>query len=677
MYASRFRPPIILPLLVFLFLGIISKGYAATSTTNRWTNSVSGLWRDAANWSTNLPPNSTFNFNLITNAGTKTVTIDAATPATNLSIQRLTVSAPAGSTNTLELVDLTTNQPLLLSSTLTIGARGTLRVTNSAVTINGFSGGILDVTAGTVTLEDGLIDCSSTTATKLGDVNGGTGALNLNGGTMLTDQIQLGALSGAHGVLNLSNGVLSCSSILSLGDRLNSTGTVSIVGGQLIATNDITKIGNSGIGQLTISGGSGNFAFLSIGDNLNSKGTVSVTGGLVKLSPRTTNDWLRVGNLGNGLLNLSGGTTLVGSEFHLADDIVSTGIVMVTGGHLIATNEITAIGRYGVGQMTVSNASVQLTNASVGRHDGSIGTLIAQSNSVVTQVDDLSIGRFPNSIGHVQVVGGLLGLTNDNIFVGREGTGDLLLSSGTVIAKAVFVALSTVVTDPISGLPVTNTPVGSLTMSGGDLLLSSNLLVGTESISTGQVSISGGRLTVVNGAGSGAVAVQCGTFVLAQGLVSTDRLIVTNTTGQFVFLSGSLLAKSAAVSNGLPFVVGDGVNPARLQLLGGIYTFANGLVISSNAMVAGCGTIIGTITNFGTLANICGPIITDTVRAGTTVTVYFTTLAGSNHVLEFKNALSDPGWTAILPGVIGTGGILNRTDNDATVPTRFYRIHIQ
>jgi T5SS/PEP-CTERM-associated repeat protein len=678
MCASRFRPPTTLLLLISLCLVTISRGYAATSTTNSWTNSVSGLWRDATNWSTNLAPNSSFNFNLITNAGAKTVTIDAATPATNLSIQRLTVSAPVGSTNTLELIDLTINQPLVLGSTLTVGARAALRVTNSAVVINGFTGGILDVTAGTVTLDDGLIDCSTTTAMKIGDANGGTGTLILNGGTLLTDQIQLGALSGSQGVLKLSNGVLNSTSIVSLGDRLNSTGTVSIVGGQLIATNDITKIGNSGVGQLSISGGSGNFAFLSIGDNLNSRGTVSVTsGGQLKLSPRTTNDWLRVGNLGNGQLNLSGGTILVGSELHLADDIVSTGIVAVTGGRLVATNDITAIGRYGVGQMTVSNASVQLTNASVGRHDGSIGTLIVQSNGVLTQIDDLSIGRFPNSIGHVQVAGGLLGLTNDNIFVGREGTGDLLLSSGTVVAKAIFVALSTVVIDPNSGLPVTNTPVGTLTLSGGDMLLSSNLLVGTESISTGQVSMTGGRLIISNGAGNGSLNVHSGTFMLMQGVITTDQLVMTNSTGQFVFNGGLLAAKSTIASNGMPFIVGDGSNPATLQLLGGVYSFANGLVISSNATVSGCGTILGTITNFGTLITNCGPIITATVRNGTTVTVYFTTVAGSNHVLEFKNTLNDPGWTQLLPGVIGNGAVLNKTDTNAIVPSRFYRIRVQ
>ena len=79
----------------------------------------------------------------------------------------------------------------------------------------------------------------------------------------------------------------------------------------------------------------------------------------------------------------------------------------ITGGQLIATNDLTAIGRYGPGQMTVSNnALVLLTNVSVGRHDGATGTLNVQSNAQVFLLDTLSIARFSNSVGHVVVTGG-------------------------------------------------------------------------------------------------------------------------------------------------------------------------------------------------------------------------------------------------------------------------------
>jgi len=240
--------------------------------------------------------------------------------------------------------------------------------------------------------------------------------------------------------------------------------------------------------------------------------------------------------------------------------------------------------------------------------------------------------------------------------------------------------LSTVVTDPNTMLPVTNVPSGSLTLAGGSLVLTSNLLVGTSLISTGQVTMLGGNLSIMGSGSPGLLNVASGGFTLNGGAITVDTLVLTNNTGRLLFNDGTLQAKSAVVSNGAPFVVGDGIHPATLQLLGGTYSFANGLVISNNATVSGCGTIIGNISNFGTLATNCpsaGVTITTATKTGTTATIFFTTLAGSNHVLEYKNSLSDAMWTAILPGVIGNGSITNKADTTATVPRRFYRIHVQ
>jgi T5SS/PEP-CTERM-associated repeat protein len=637
------------------------------ATTNDWINNLGGLWRDGVNWSSNVPPDVSFNFTLLTNAGTKTVTIDAATPANNLSIQRLTLSAPAGATNTLRLVDLTTNVPLQLSSTLTVGPRALLSLTNSAITIG--SGGILDVTGGAVISENSEIDCSQTAASKLGDANGAVGSLTLSGGRLRVFQIQIGALSGAQGVLQISNGLLNSSSLISLGDKLNSSGTITLAGGQLLVTNDITKVGNLGTGQLNIAGGVARFAFLSLGDGFGSSGIMNVTGGQFTVVPRTENDLLRVGNFGNGELNISAGTNRVMSEFHIADDLGATGLVAVTGGLLIATNQITAIGRYGYGAMTISNGTVQLTNCSVGRHDGGVGTLTIRTNGVLDEIDDLSIGRFFNSIGHVLIDGGSLLLPNENIWVGREGTGDLVVSNGTVKARAIFVGMAS---DP------TNMPFGTLTIAGGTTLVSSNFIVGRGLLSTGSVLVTGGRLVVTNNSSPSSLVLDSGNFDLAGGTVVADNLVLTNT-GQWNFSSGTLRVKNLSASNGAPFVVGDGSNLATLDLLGGTFVFAGGLVISSNATVTGCGTILGNVTNQGTLATNCGPSVafTSITRAGSSVVLSFKTLSGSNHVLEYKNSLSDLGWTQILPGTIGNGGVMTQTNVNAPGSSRFYRIHIQ
>jgi T5SS/PEP-CTERM-associated repeat protein len=629
------------------------------------------------------------------------VTIDATTPATNLTIGQLVISAPVGATNTLALANVGTNVPLQLLDDLTVDGGGALIMTNSALNLAGFSvnnGGTLSATNsflvetgvlatfeivnGNVWLDSGLIDCSAIQSVRVGRTNNGVGVLTLHGGTLLAPALQVATAPASLGTLNVSGGTVNASGIFTVGYGVASTGAVSVTAGQVIATNDITYVGKSGFGQMSLSGGSATFAFLSVGNNAD--GLLSVSGGQLMTNPRTTNDWFQIGGAGAGQFNLTGGTLYLGGQCHIGDDSTGlgtgSGTASITGGQVIATNDLFAVGRYGPGQLTVSNATTWLTNVSVGRHDGATGTLTVQSNAQMYLLDALSIARFSNSVGHVLMTGGLLSLTNDIIWVGREGNGDLTISNGTVRALSANVALSTVVTDSITLLPVTNVPNGTLTLAGGSMVLTSNLLVGTDSISTGQVSVAGGNLTINSSGKSAYLAVGGGTFTLSQGSVVTDNLFLTNNGGQFLFNSGLLQAGNITVSNGAPFVVGDGVNPATLQLQGGTFFFANGLVISNNATVKGCGTILGNISNFGILATNCPPtgvVITSAARTGSTVTVFFTTLNGSNHVLEYKNALTDTGWTAILPGVIGTGGIASATDTSATVQRRFYRIHLQ
>jgi len=689
---------ILIHLAVFCLLAFCRGAFS--QTTNAWTNVLSGSWGDGANWSANQPPSSGFTYIVISNDATKTVTIDSSTSGGGLSIDRLRLSAPSGSTNTLLLTGLTTSNPLQASGSVDINLGGVVALTNSAISSVGLTlnnGGALNVTNSLVTesgfaffdilngstwLDSGSIDCSALQAVRVGRSSGNVGNLTLKGGTMTVSLMELGTLGGSVGNLMVVGGTLNCSSLMTLGYAVNATGTVSVTSGQLIATNDFTYVGKSGFGQMTINGGTSTFAFLSVGNNAD--GQLSLNGGQLVLKPRTTNDWLQIGNIGVGNFLMTGGTFLSGGEFHVGDDSsglgTGSGSASIMGGQLVVTNDTTAIGRYGPGQMVISNATAILTNVSVGRHDGSTGTLTLQNGAQLFTLDALSIGRFSNSVGHVFVQGGLLSLTNDVIWVGREGTGDMTISNGTVRAKGALVALSTVVTDAVSLMVVTNMPSGSLTIAGGSLLLTSNLLVGTTLISTGQVTMVGGNLSITGSGNPGLLSVSSGGFTLNGGTVAADALVLTNNTGQFLFNNGTLQAKNAVVSNGAPFVVGDGIHPATLQLLGGTYSFANGLVISNNATVSGCGTIIGNINNFGTLATNCpsaGVTITTATKTGTTATIFFTTLAGSNHVLEYKNSLFDAMWTAILPGVIGNGTITNKADTTATGPFRFYRVHVQ
>src|SRR6266404_4655291 len=91
-----------------LIYGLLLAAGDNARAQKRWTSPTSGFWADTNNWSGNSAPIDTSTV-LITNANTKTITIDAASPATNLTIASLKIYAPAGSTNLLLLSNAGTN----------------------------------------------------------------------------------------------------------------------------------------------------------------------------------------------------------------------------------------------------------------------------------------------------------------------------------------------------------------------------------------------------------------------------------------------------------------------------------------------------------------------------------------------------------------------------------------
>lgn len=656
---------------------------------NSWTNSSSGLWRiGAGNWSSNVPPSNTSvsDPTQVANAGTKTVTIDSSTDPTNLAIRGLIITAPVGATNTLAL-DNVSAAPLSTSKALQVGIRAALCITNSAVS----TASTFDVSNGVVVLDSGSLTCpvscdlqsgtflmnsgvltvgNLSTGLRMGRFSSANAVLLLNGGIITTPRIVVGSVAGAQGTVVVAGGTLICSDSFSASQLPSSTGNFTLSSGNLIVTNGVAKIADRAAATFDQTGGNASFIYLSIGDlgvgnyNLNE-------GQFTIVSPRTTNDFCIIGNLENGNFNQSGGQALFQSELHVSDFAGVIGNLNIIGGQLFATNDLVAIGRQGIGTMIVSNSLVVLTNTSVGRHLGANGTLRVQAGGNLFFTGDLSIGRFEGALGTAYVEGGSLSISNDDLWVGRGGEGDLNVSSGTLAARSLHVGNSD---------DGTNAPIGHLTITGGDVLISSNFLVGTPLLSTGTVAIASGTLNVTNLSGTAQIEVRAGDFTLNGGTIVADVLRATNANGNFFFNAGTLRVKEITAANGSPFVVGDGNNPATLELQGGTYKFTDGLVISANATVTGCGTVIGNIVNNGTYNNPCnvpGIAITSLTKTGNVASVSFTSINGLNHTLEFKGLLTDAIWTPILPGIVGDGNTMMLTDGTSTNATRFYRIHAQ
>jgi hypothetical protein len=533
-----------------------------------WMNSVSGFWQDGTYWTGHTAPDST-SFLQITNDNSKTVTIDALTPATELTVQMLTINAPPGVTNTLWLNNIGTNNPLVFQTGLELDEGAAIHITNSALEVQLMNDHVnID---GDITLDGGFIDFGDTTVTaRVGRAT--SGRLTINSGLVSAGTMTVGGLTNSTGAVNMNGGQLNILALLSLGRNPGTTGSFSMLGGQLLVSNDDTRVGDTGIGY-----------------------------------------------------------------------------------------------------MSVSNSTAMLTNLQVGRDPLSAGTLTLNSGGLIRVVSDVTIARFGGSTGLVTVTGGLLDATGFKLFAGRGGAGELDVSGGTIQGASALVAADTTNSTGAGGI---------ISITGGGVILSSNFWIGSASLSTGQVFMSGGTLIVTNTARNAFLSAPSGSLMMSGGSITTDSLLLTNSAGQFIFNSGTLSTKGTTVANGAPFLVGDGIHPTTLKLEGGTHSFADGLVVSSNATLTGCGTVLGNIVNHGTICTNCGGSVVQFSisfqgRSGSTNLISLSSSTGSTYMLEYKSALTDSAWTSLPPATSGTGGRIVLQDPNAIGTERIYRVLMQ
>ncbi len=626
------------------------------SPPNSWI-SGNGKWETATNWSLGSAPGSVDSADLITNAGNNTVTIDATTagsfPAT-MTINNLIIS-----TNTLQLTNAIATTFRVLSQ-LNIASSGTLRITNSDVQVDGVSGGSL-IIDGRLALDSGSIVVTNAKI-YIGNTIGGSAQMTVSNGTVLAGVVLLPNFSGI----------------------ISNTSTLTIAGGSMSATNMVIGGGNANNGILTVTNGTlavTNAAHTASFDFNAGTLTLLAGGSILVDSFIITNAQAHFSNLGGafivtgpaqvnqGTVTISGGTAQTQSNLVIGATANSTGTVSVTGGTLVVTNGVLGIGNdgtttngFGVGQMTVSNATVLASTILLGSTAGGRGSLTIQSGGVVSlpgsnsllSVNSLTVlgGALP--VGVLDIVNGTIkvgvvsngtmtvsgGIANcADVIIGEDTLGTCRMNDGTMTMVSVLtVGNGSASTGVIwmnggtwlssSRATIGNNGTGQMTISNGTITLPrvvvsgigtsanpgtftiaggaaycTNLVVGFDVNSTGTVWVTGGELDVTNVAANAPLVVGRlgrGVFTLSNGTVVVDQLLVTNLTkSTFTFVGGTLKTRNTTVASGVQFVAGDGVSLVTLSLLGGSHSFANGLKISINAALVGSGAISGTVVNFG------------------------------------------------------------------------------
>jgi hypothetical protein len=409
-----------------LLITALLAGAAEAQTTNRWISAVDGKWEASSDWSGGVPSSSQ-SAAVITNGTSnpsllKTVTIDQTTVGAapgSLTISNLFMQGGNGITNTL-LLSNTGSTALNIITTLAVSNGGSIFITNATLNV---ANQILD--DGVVTLNSGSIVMTNA-FTGIGYT--GVGSLTISNGTWLSAGIAntfVAVSDGSVGTLTIAGGTTTLSyGGLAITDG-GAKGTVWLTGGRL--NTDMANIAFGGPGQMTVSNG-------------------TWVSGMVRVCEFAS----------AGTLTIAGGNSVITGAVQIAANGQTTGTVWITGGRFTATNDLTSIGYFDMGQVVVSNGTWLAQAVQVGNLDRSQGTLtIAGGTSSI--YSNLTMGGFNcSATGTVLITGGEIHITND------PATAVLEVRSGTLIQTGGLL--------DIDRLVVTN-PCAHFIHTGGTLII--------------------------------------------------------------------------------------------------------------------------------------------------------------------------------------------------------------
>lgn len=545
-------------------------------------------------------------------------------------------------------------------------ASGTAVINNNGTAIfgpsDGGTGGF-SILVGSSSGGGGAVNYSGTAYTlgviNLGGAAGSSGTLNVTSGSLFSSQINVG--NSGTGSMVMTGGTISVSHII-LSNFPGATGTLTISGGQLTSTGDLT-IGRNGQGTLLLNGG-----------NLtNVNGEIALSGqGLATINSGTwTNTGeLQIGEGTSGTMVLNGG--VVNATTGYVGYLAAAGSkAIVTGGTWNNTNLIVAENTSGT--LAISGGLVSVTNTLTVGHISGIGGLFLSGSS--GNLGTLSVGQIQEggSSGQIFFNGGLLQARNNQAdLIANFEAGDVTIQSGGALIDSGSFTVG--INSALSG-------TGGLTKLG-----SGTLTLGADNTYSGGTTISAGTLQVGSGSasstGSGAVSnsgvlafIGSGTSAVA-GAISGTGSLQQNGPG-LAILSGSNSYTGATTINSGTLQIGAGgttgsVNTGTIEDNGALVfnrsdalTVANVVSGSGSLGQSGAGTLRLTATNSytgGTQVN-SGTLALAGLYALGSGTVSFGggTLQVASGTLTQNITLNAGGGTLDNSGALQASGIISGT----------------
>jgi T5SS/PEP-CTERM-associated repeat protein len=464
-------------------------------------------------------------------------------------------------------------------NTLTIANGGAVRVGHD-LTISssiGVSNNSLTITGGQLTVTNGVLNLSP----------GGSGYLNMSGGTVLAQQLL--ATNGPDNIINFNGGTLvSQATIFSNGEYfiIGDTGgnaTFQALGGTHNFQAGLV-LGNFSSGnQLLITNAATVYnSYGHIGSEASaSNNAVTVSGAGSIWSNR--ND-LFVGEEGSGntltITNratvYSGRDASIGVGFSSG---ASNNAVIVTGAGSVWDNH----GNLYLGNFGCGNTLTMASGGAVYNDSSYIGGSGGRNNAVtVSGAGSVWSNRNDLRVGFVGC-GNTLTITNGGAVYSDSGIIGYWAGGSN---NAVTVTGSGSVWDNRGDLVVGRTGAGNtLTITnGGAVRVGTDLTISSSAgASNNALTIAGGQLTVTNGALDVGPA-GLGTLNMSGGTVLAQQLLATNGSRSVINLNGgTLISQGTTVSNGSDFIIGDTGGNATFKALGGTHSFQGNLVIGDSS----------------------------------------------------------------------------------------------
>jgi hypothetical protein len=465
------------------------------------------------------------------------------------------------------------------------------------------SGGVLNTGAtifvgnggtGTLNINGGSVTVGNDHSITIGDMPGSSGTVNLSAGTVVLTGNQFTGFGGV-GTINQTGGSLSVAGYQSIGDQPTISGTYNLSG--TAATLSVTGpefVGGSGIGTFNQSGGTNNAGSLSVAQNAGSTGTYTLSGSTSILNV-ITNEAVGYGGTGN-FIQFAGFHTIA-LNLNIGGLPGSSGSYALSGGLLNVQSAGEIVGNFGSGYFT-------------------------QTGGVHNVVGGLTIAANPGSSGHYDFFGGNLNahVTNNGIFKQTGGvfTGSFTNAGSFTYGGGFF--NGRFVQQPIGQFSFaapasTFQALGGITLFGSIGIDSFHTILGGTGTSAAGVGIEGGFADLFGGTLGGGPILNNGTlfgYGTLAGTGFTNNAVFTQSGGDFYLATTGSIVNSGAMNlaagkqlvlSGTSLVNAGTINVAGAQVTGG-----NALVNSYAGVVTGPGMIAAPFTNNGSIVVLAGSL---------------------------------------------------------------------